>query len=430
MSRLVYLPLGVLVALSLGGLYFLKDRLGGPPQPTAQAQAPLISRYAPPTPAEITPTSERQPAEVIPANEPPRLLSAAEQEPRPVEVKLEPPQPTLPASRIVLTGGEDNPTPPPAPEPTVPIPPPPAPEPAPPVPPPVAPVPMPAPAAPMPAPPTYAPPPPPVYNPQPPVAVFPPQNPAPLPMVVGCPWILKMEIVEGRSKIEARTENGIQLKVACDRLSVRSPDGDIEATGNVAFSSTSLEGSCERLTLSWRDSQISLNGKVRLKGKQEEHEVDLAGDQLSFKLAPSGRVRKDATSSAPPAAAPSRSEVIPAGGIMPAPSPAPRPEPMTPRPEPVPPNGPLSAPPLGTPPPPDNSNGLVPGTTQNLPRPSSDPVPGVRESRTPGSSSQTPSVTESRNHNVVPQPQPAVSESRTPSVAPPSAPFRPTYVSR
>jgi hypothetical protein len=447
MSRKLYLPLGGLLALFVGGLFVLKDKLGSQQEQAHQPQAPLISRYAPPGHAEnhAAPSSERQPVEIIRSSEPPRLLSAAEKDQSPVEVKLEPPQPSLPASRIVLTGAEESPAPtapPPAPAPREP-------EPAAPVPaPPAAPMPPPPgapfspPTAPFPAPPApaYTPPPPPIPSPPmtPPPAVSFPQNPSPVPTAIGCPWILKMEIVEGRSKVEARTENGINLKIACERLSVRSPDGDIEATGNVAFSSSSLEGSCERLTLSWRDSQISLNGKVRLKGKQEEQEVDLAGDHLTFKLAPSGRAKKEINSTAAPTPVPSRSDVIPAGGIMPASTPLPpRPEPMAPRPEPVPPSGPLSVPPSSTPPPPAseatppaNGNGLVPGTSQNLPRPSGEPMPGVRESRTPGGSSQVPAVSENRTRNTAPTPAPAVSESRSPSSPVSPEPRKPIYVSR
>jgi len=439
MSRKLYLPLGGLLALIVGGLFVLKHQLGSQQEQARQPQAALISRYAPPGHADQhpAPSSERQPVEIVQSSEPPRLLSAAEKDQSPVEVKLEPPQPSAPASRIVLTGAEESP----APAPTAP-PPPPAPrepEPAAPIPPPpVAPVSPPAAPFPTSPAPTYTPPPPPVASPPmtPPTVSF-QQSPSPVPTAIGCPWILKMEIVEGRSKVEARTENGINLKIACERLSVRSPDGDIEATGNVAFSSSSLEGSCERLTLSWRDSQISLNGKVRLKGKQEDQEVDLAGDHLTFKLAPSGRAKKETNSTATPTPVPSRSDIIPAGGIVPAAAPLPRPEPMTPRPEPVPPSGPLSVPPSSTPPPPAseatppaNSNGLVPGTSQNLPRPGGEPMPGVRESRAPGGSSQAPAVSESRTRNAAPRPLPAVSESRSPSSPVSPEPRKPIYVSR
>lgn len=174
------------------------------------------------------------------------------------------------------------------------------------------------------------------------------------PSPIVCPWNMSLQIVEGRSRLEARTETGVELRISCGKLQLRYPDGDIEAQGHVVFAAGNMEGSCERLTLTWRDSKIVLIGNVRLKGRQDNQEVDLTGDSMTFKLVQTGQPRRPGT-------------IQPVSGSQPAP---PRRLPVeTPIPEPG-----------GNQPVPDQPNGLTPGEAQT-PSPKRTPTMGVSESR-------------------------------------------------
>jgi hypothetical protein len=65
---------------------------------------------------------------------------------------------------------------------------------------------------------------------------------------------------------------------------MHTPDGKVEASGDVKVTGSSVEGTCDKLTLTWSDERVALEGKVRLKCLQDGREVDLTGEQLSVKL--------------------------------------------------------------------------------------------------------------------------------------------------
>jgi hypothetical protein len=175
-----------------------------------------------------------------------------------------------------------------------------------------------------------------------------------------------MEIVDGRPRLEARTESGVELRIGCDRLSLQSPGGDIEAGGNVSISAGSLEATCDRLVLTWRDSRITRAGKVQLKGRHDEQTVELTADGVSMKLTPSGKTKNEGNAPkallASPPASPSPVARPPAAE-PPAPSPASSPNPA-----------------------PINPEGLLPGMSRRAP--GGLPPPVVRE--TPSFQGSTP----------------------------------------
>ena len=71
------------------------------------------------------------------------------------------------------------------------------------------------------------PPPPPVPNPQPEK-----QGQLKAPAAdVPCPWVLRVEIVKGRTLLAASTGKEIQFRVSCDRLDLAAPNGRIQAMG-------------------------------------------------------------------------------------------------------------------------------------------------------------------------------------------------------
>lgn len=99
-----------------------------------------------------------------------------------------------------------------------------------------------------------------------------------------CPWVLRVEIVKGRTLMTAQTGKEVQFRVSCDKLELAAPRGSILATGNVTVSSDGLDGSCDQLTISWQVDQVILEGKAELKCRREGQEVDLKGAKLSLRL--------------------------------------------------------------------------------------------------------------------------------------------------
>jgi hypothetical protein len=271
----------------------------GPTTETLRASTPVpvISHYAPPGAVSSEPaanpekSSEKKGTDPFSSDEPARL---SQDDRRPLEIAPVPTTPSLgtppTASPIQLTGGTEPASPPPS---TPPI---------------GEPSPVdPKPTTPLSAPPVAA-------EPSPIQAIPTPTPPAvPQPVAIKCPWVLRMEIVDGRPRVEARSETATQLRIDCDKLLLRSPDGDIEANGKVTVSAGTLEGSCDRLVLTWSDSKITLSGKVQLKGKQDEQALELNADGVSMKLSQ---------------LAPKKDGIVPTS--YPAPAPIPQPPPMVP----------------------------------------------------------------------------------------------------
>jgi hypothetical protein len=154
-------------------------------------------------------------------------------------------------------------------------------------------------------------------SPQAPGAVSPPTSPAnPVPnptppapapvekaaVPVRCPWILRVEIVEGRTQLTAETSKDIQFRLSCERLNLQAPDGTIEAHGAVKLSSPGIEGTCELLTITWQDDHVVLKGQAQMKCRRDGQDLELKSDQLSLRLSGARIVNSSpAEESEPPA---------------------------------------------------------------------------------------------------------------------------------
>jgi hypothetical protein len=98
-----------------------------------------------------------------------------------------------------------------------------------------------------------------------------------------CPWNLSMEIVEGRTVLTARSGTDVQFKMSCDKLDLQAPRGRLDASGKVKITSDQLEGSCDKLTISWHEDVIVLE-KVQLKCKLEGYAAEMQAEQLRLRL--------------------------------------------------------------------------------------------------------------------------------------------------
>jgi hypothetical protein len=106
-----------------------------------------------------------------------------------------------------------------------------------------------------------------------------------------CPWSLRMEIVKGRTQLEARIGKEVQFRVTCTQLSIEAPRGCLNARGDVKITGSDIDGTCEGLTINWQDDHVFLEGKAHLKCLRNGQDVDLNADRLSIKLSTSSSVK-------------------------------------------------------------------------------------------------------------------------------------------
>jgi hypothetical protein len=104
-----------------------------------------------------------------------------------------------------------------------------------------------------------------------------------------------MEIVKGRTQVEARIGDEVQFRVTCEQLVLQAPRGSLEAHGDVKVTGSDLDGTCERLTINWQDDHVFLEGKAHLKCLRNGQDVELNSDRLSLKLSASSTVKGTGT---------------------------------------------------------------------------------------------------------------------------------------
>jgi hypothetical protein len=108
-------------------------------------------------------------------------------------------------------------------------------------------------------------------------------TPGPVARAPVSPWNVALEIVDGRTRLTAQNGKDVKFTVSCDKLDMQTPRGRIEASGKVKVVSDNLEGTCERLTISWQDDVVVLE-KVQLKCKLEGQAAELNAEQLRLRL--------------------------------------------------------------------------------------------------------------------------------------------------
>jgi hypothetical protein len=122
--------------------------------------------------------------------------------------------------------------------------------------------------------------------------------------VVGpCPWTLRIEIINaktndnGKTLLTASVGKEVQFRIMCDKLDLQSPRGIIDATGSVTLTSEGLDGTCDRLQITWVEDVVVLEGKANLKCQRDGQEVELKAERLSLRLSASGVVPARTTAS-------------------------------------------------------------------------------------------------------------------------------------
>jgi hypothetical protein len=97
------------------------------------------------------------------------------------------------------------------------------------------------------------------------------------------PWVIKVEVIKTVTHLIASSKN-VQFHVQCQNLKVQSPGGDIQAEGDIKITAGGLDLNCEKLTISWQNDWVLLEGKVRLQTQKDGQQLELTGDKLQLKL--------------------------------------------------------------------------------------------------------------------------------------------------
>jgi hypothetical protein len=96
-------------------------------------------------------------------------------------------------------------------------------------------------------------------------------------------WMIRVEVIKNMTHLVAASKS-TEFHVQCQNLKVQSPTGDIQAEGQIKISAAGLDMDCERLTISWQNDWVVMEGKVRLQTEKGGQQLELIGDKLQLKL--------------------------------------------------------------------------------------------------------------------------------------------------
>ncbi len=165
------------------------------------------------------------------------------------------------------------------------------------------------------------------------------------------PWTLQMEIAGGQTLLLARLQKRAEIRILCDHVELKAPNGVVQAVGKVTVTGGGLTASCQRLTLPLSEDRLLLEGQAEVKltdRARSEFEakpnpfaaspptaggsaLEVQGDRLTLRVAGNPAPGPQAAAPAPrPAARPAPPAPLPVGlpqAANPAPLPAPLPLP-------------------------------------------------------------------------------------------------------
>lgn len=127
---------------------------------------------------------------------------------------------------------------------------------------------------------------------QPNVIDVPASKPAPAEAVkAASKYRIVLRVGEGEPTFEVRSGDDLILKVACEKVDVKSPEkgaglSAVTARGKVRFAGFGVEGTCEELAFMAGTGEVSMNGdvKVQMKDKLGRVESELTTATLKYKV--------------------------------------------------------------------------------------------------------------------------------------------------
>ncbi len=100
-----------------------------------------------------------------------------------------------------------------------------------------------------------------------------------------------LRVGEGEPTFEVMSGDNLVLKVACEKVDVKSPEkgqglSEVTARGKVRFAGFGAEGTCESLSFMAGTGEVQMIGnvKVRVKDKLGRVESELSGATVKYKL--------------------------------------------------------------------------------------------------------------------------------------------------
>lgn len=128
-----------------------------------------------------------------------------------------------------------------------------------------------------------------------PAIVYPDANvskPAPAGVQAGAtPYRILLRVGEGEPTFEVKNGDNLVLKVACDKVDIKSPEkgaglSEVTARGKVRFAGFGAEGTCDELKFFAGTGEVSMTGtvKVQVKDKLGRVESELTTGSMKYKI--------------------------------------------------------------------------------------------------------------------------------------------------
>ena len=100
-----------------------------------------------------------------------------------------------------------------------------------------------------------------------------------------------LRVGEGEPTFEVKNGDNLVLKVACEKVDIKSPEkgngpSEVTARGKVRFVGFGAEGTCEELKFFAGTGEVSMSGdvKVQVKDKLGRVESELTSATLKYKI--------------------------------------------------------------------------------------------------------------------------------------------------
>jgi hypothetical protein len=127
------------------------------------------------------------------------------------------------------------------------------------------------------------------------IGEVPPSKPTVAPPAVAAVADVKFRIVlrvgEGEPQFEVKNGDNLVLKVACEKVDIKSPEkggglSEVTARGKVRFAGFGAEGTCEELKFFAGTGEVSMSGdvKVQVKDKLGRVESELTTATMKYKI--------------------------------------------------------------------------------------------------------------------------------------------------
>jgi hypothetical protein len=107
---------------------------------------------------------------------------------------------------------------------------------------------------------------------------------SPPPATSPFPWRFNLEVVNGMTQFELRSNDELLMKVQCDQLKLDTPAGGLFALGKVTVTGPCVEARCDKLSIAWPSGQVALDGSVRLAFQNRGVVHEMRAESVTFRL--------------------------------------------------------------------------------------------------------------------------------------------------